>query len=477
MGDRAGEGQTYGNLGGVYRKLGNCQEAIEYHNKHLSIAKEVGDRVGEGRAYGSLGNAYESLGNFLVAIEYHSKDLSISKEVGDRAGEGAAYSNICIAYASLGNFQEAIKYYNKRLITAKVVGDKDSEGGAYCNLGDAYVKLGNFEEAIECENKCLRIAKEVGDRGLEAAAYGNLGNAYEALGNFQKAIEYHSETLVIAKEMGDRYKEGRAYCNLGNAYFKLDDFQKAIEYHNEDLSIAKEVGDMAGEGGAYNNLAIVYLNLGNFQKGLECFQSSVKLFDIVRTSLKSEDALKIRFRDLYRTAYTGLWETLLELNMTDEALCAAERGRAQALEDGLKLQYGLTALPSESLEPEETISYILNGLTTTTVFLGVRGDKIAYWVIGKGNEVQFRQKEIEGGSADKDPITVMLGTTLKKIGAGVGVRCENRSLDESTDDSSSITGDDEELELVQTSQCTIDTFSHCKMLLLALLQNCVKMMN
>ena len=30
--------------------------------KHLKIAKEIGDRAGEGGAYGNLGNAYQSTG-------------------------------------------------------------------------------------------------------------------------------------------------------------------------------------------------------------------------------------------------------------------------------------------------------------------------------------------------------------------------------------------------------------------------------
>ena len=37
--------------------MGDYKKAIEYHEKHLKIAKEIGDRAGEGRAYGNLGNA------------------------------------------------------------------------------------------------------------------------------------------------------------------------------------------------------------------------------------------------------------------------------------------------------------------------------------------------------------------------------------------------------------------------------------
>ena len=57
--------------------LGDFRKAIEYHEKDLKIAIEIGDRAGEGRAYGNLGNAYRSLGDFRKAIEYHEKSLKI----------------------------------------------------------------------------------------------------------------------------------------------------------------------------------------------------------------------------------------------------------------------------------------------------------------------------------------------------------------------------------------------------------------
>ena len=201
------------------------------------------------------------------------------------------------------------------------------------DLGNAYGSLGKLEEAIEFHNKFLSIVKEVGDRANEGTGYANLGNAYCSLGKLEEAIEYYNKGLSIVKEVGCRYEEGRAYGNLGRAYYKLRKFQEAIEYLNKCLSIVKEVGDRYAEGVAYGILGSVYFSLEKFQEAKECYQSSVKVFDIVRASVKSEDALKISFRDLYsRVSYDGLWQTLLLLDLTVEALCAAERGRAQALD-------------------------------------------------------------------------------------------------------------------------------------------------
>ena len=472
VGDRAGEGRAYGNLGNAYDSLGDFQQAIEYHQKHLQISKEVGDRAGEGRAYGNLGNAYHSLGDFQQAIEYHQKDLQISKEVGDRAGEGGAYGNLGNAYHSLGDFQQAIEYHQKHLQISKEVGDRAAEGRAYGNLGNAYQSLGDFQQAIEYHQKHLQISKEVGDRAGEGGAYGNLGNAYDSLGDFQQAIEYHQKDLQISKEVGDRAGEGGAYGNLGNAYRSLGDFQQAVEYHQKALQISKEVGDRAREGSAYGNLGNAYRSLGDFQQAIEyhqknlhiskevgdqngeaishyclglnfqclgslseavdSYQSSVKLFDTVRALIQSEDSWKRSFRELHQKVYTALWRGLLKMGKNDEALFAAEQGRAQALGDILTMQYGLTALPPPSHDAKESISHISRELSTQTAFLAIDESKSNIWVLGRGNNVVFRQRKIEGGRALDDPVCVLLETAFKNIGAGVGVRCENRTMDELT---------------------------------------------
>ena len=45
-------------------------KAIKYHAQHLAIAKEVGDRAGEGRAYGNLGTGHLYLMEYVKAVAY-----------------------------------------------------------------------------------------------------------------------------------------------------------------------------------------------------------------------------------------------------------------------------------------------------------------------------------------------------------------------------------------------------------------------
>ena len=276
-GDKAGEGRSYCNLGNAYHSLGDFERAIQYHERHLKIAKEVGDKAGEGKSYCNLGNAYHSLGDFERAIQYHERHLKIAKEVGDKAGEGKSYSNLGIAYRTQGNFEKAIQHHERHLTISKEVGDKAGEGSSYGNLGSAYHSQGDFKRAIEYHKCHLTIAKEVGDKAGEGRSYGNLGNAYDRLGDLETAIRYHERSLKIAKELGDKAGEGKSYCNLGNAYRSLGDFERAIQYHERDLKIAKEVGDKAGEGSSYGNLGNAYDCLGDFERAIQYHERHLKI--------------------------------------------------------------------------------------------------------------------------------------------------------------------------------------------------------
>ncbi|XP_078350819.1 tetratricopeptide repeat protein 28-like [Oculina patagonica] len=432
LGSRVVEGVAYGNLGKAYDGLGDFKQAIDYHKKDLTIAKEFGMRDVEGRAYDRLGIAYQNLGDFKQAIDYQQQRLSITKELGQRDGEGRAYDNLGVAYQSLGDFKQAIDYHRQHLSIAKERGNKSGEGRAYNNLGVAYDSLGDFEQAIDYHKQSLGIAKELGQRVGEGRSYGNLGNGYQILGDFKQAIDYHKKSLSIAKELKDRAGEGSAYGNLGNAYWGLGDFKQAIDYHKQHLSFAKELGQREKEGFAYYSLGCDMEFSGALHEALDYYQSSVKVYNEVRSLLQSEDTWKITFRNACQHAYTALWSTLLLLEKPDEALCVAEQGRAQALMDLLKLQYDAELLTSGTIQPTVTISDISNNRSTQIVFLALKGKTINLWVLCKGKSAQFRQKRVESEEAATF-LERLRKDVFKQHQIGVRVTCENRSLDELRD--------------------------------------------
>ena len=431
IGDRNGEGRAYGSLGNVYESLGDYRRAIEYHEKHLKIAIEIGDRGGEGNAYGNLGNAYDSLGDYRKAIKYHKKTLNFAIKIGHRNGEGRAYGSLGNAYQSLGDYRRAIEYHKKHLKIATEIGDQGGEGGAYGNLGNAFISLGDYRRGIEYLEKDLKIAREIGDRGGEGGAYGSLGNAYQSLVDYRRAIKYHKKHLKLATEIGDRGGEGGAYGNLGNAYDSLGDYRNAIEYHVKHLKIAIEIGDREGEGTAYHNIGKEFFSLEEAENAVDNFVSAVDVFNSLRSLLKSQDNWKINFREVHEATYNALWLSLLRIKKIDEALFAAEQGRAQTLSDNLLLQYKLNSSSSSAtIDTKKTILRLLTKLSSPTLFLAIKDFTTNIWFLRKGRKILFRQGRLEGNRAEKDPLLALLKSSLAKIGAEDTKTREDGTLDD-----------------------------------------------
>ena len=210
----------------------------------------------------------------------------------------------------------------------------------------------------------------------------------------------------------------------------MGDYRKAIEYHEKHLKITIEIGDRGGEGASYHNIGNVYFSLGQFENAVGNFVSAMNTFNYLRSLLKSKDNWKMKYRELYEKTYTALWKSLLRIGKIDEALFAAEQGRAQTLSDNLLIQFKLPeSLTAATFDTERTISRLSREIITPIIFLGIERLTINIWFLSRRNKVVFRQGKLEGDRTEEDPIHTLLQSSLEKIGAEDTVRCEDRTLD------------------------------------------------
>ena len=285
---------------------------------------------------------------------------------------------------------------------------------------------------MECHRLSLNISKEIECRDMEGKAYGNLALDFGRLGDLKKAERYLFQGLKIAKEVGDKSAEGKAYGNVGIVFGCRGDLNKAIGYLNLCLIFAKELGLKEEEAISYLALARIFELLGRLHEALENYKNSVSSFNEVRNLLKGKDHWKISYRNEHNVAYTGLWRILLRQSKTVEALSAAEHGRAQALADLMRSQYGVRA--SEIiLGGQENDFSLLSNIPMKTVFQAYSNGSMNFWVLGTtGGSMQCRQIKLNDPFALDDIdyfFQSLLKDAYKEIGVRSRVTCEDGSLD------------------------------------------------
>ena len=433
MGDKEALMLTYAGLGKAFEDLGNLKKAEEYTNMHLNLAKEIGNKCEEGGAYCNLGHIFFGLGNFKKSIECYNRQLKIAKDFGDLMAEGAALGGLGIVFDSLGDFAKAIDNHNDHLRIAKAAGDKDGEAIANGNLGNAYLSLGDFKKALHYFEQRLGIAKYLGDKAGEGRAYGHLGSTYRQLGDYKKAMDYYSLRLCIAQELGDKAGEGAACGYIGTVCQHLGNYKKAIEWNQQKLRIADDLGNQHMEGQAYSDIGLCFEMLKRLPKALENYQTSVRVFDRMRSLLQPKDEWKIGFRNECNPAYTGLWRVLLKQEKIDDALAAADDGRAQGLADLLTSKHGFQKGQTREQKLVKEEFGLLNASSSSTIFLAVNvlEKKVDIWFLSKEKPVLHRLRKLDNHCTKNvaETLQSLIQFAYENIGVHANVNCENRSLD------------------------------------------------
>ena len=219
-------------------KYAYYEESIEVNLRFIRLSEETNGQNGlTAGSYGNIGLVYRNLGDYNKALDYYFKALEIRKDVlGEKHPNTAGtYGNIGVVYHNLEDYDKVLEFYNKALeIDKDVLGENHHDTAiSYNNIGVVYDELGDYDKALEYHNKALEIKKEVlGEKHASTAmSYNNIGNVYDDLGDYDKALEYHNKALEIFEEvLGESHPYTQQIIqNISEAKQKLEESQSKTE--------------------------------------------------------------------------------------------------------------------------------------------------------------------------------------------------------------------------------------------------------
>ena len=227
--------------------LGQFSQAKEHGQRELEIrTKSLGlNQVDVGQSYNNLGAVYKCIGELEQAKNYHQRALEIRlSALGPRHVDVAkSYNNLCLVYEDMGELEQAKDYHQRALeIRMKELGPTHVHVGAsYNNLGTVYQNMGELEMAKDYHKRALQIAiKALGPTHVDVGrSYNNLGTLYQNMGKLEKAIDFYQRSLEIKiKALGPTHVNvGGSYNNLGTVFQDMGDLKNAKHYHERALEI------------------------------------------------------------------------------------------------------------------------------------------------------------------------------------------------------------------------------------------------
>jgi non-specific serine/threonine protein kinase len=186
------------------RKQGDYDAARDFHEKSLTIFREIGDREGIAHAFNSLGAVFHARGSFETARAMREESLAHMRELGDEWGTAAALSNLALVLKDVGDVAAALPLEEESLTLARRLGDRRTLGNVLNNLGVTAKRLGDLATSRVRHEENLAIKRELGDLSGIGHSLANLGNVALLQRDYDAACAWFGEGLHLTRQLGDR---------------------------------------------------------------------------------------------------------------------------------------------------------------------------------------------------------------------------------------------------------------------------------
>jgi len=201
LGDLAGQGNAYRDLGATYGRLGLLTEAREYCTQALELHRAVGDRLGEARAHNEIATLAQKQGRLAEALGHAQLSLALFRDAGHTPGLAKMLNGVGYLHAQLGDYEQALEYCQQALDMYRSLGDPLNAGVTWDSVGYVLLNLGRYDEAISCLRTGLGLIEGLQPGYYKTTMLVHLGDAYHAAGEPGRARHAWQEALDILEDL------------------------------------------------------------------------------------------------------------------------------------------------------------------------------------------------------------------------------------------------------------------------------------
>ena len=238
-------GSGYNNRGNLAFYQSDLPLALDFYLKGLKVREFIKDSLGINGSTNNVGLIYGRLNDPENALKYHKKALDIAKGRNDESMQSIAYSNVADDYSGMGQFDKALEnFHASRRIREKMGSDLEISR-AYSGLGITFLEYAKSDQKHQTLSKdqlldsgfyyltaALPLAKKYDDKFEITTNLRALGDYYSLKGNNTEAAKYYEESGEVAKQIEAYYEIGKVSRKIADLKAEKGDFKSAYTWLN-----------------------------------------------------------------------------------------------------------------------------------------------------------------------------------------------------------------------------------------------------
>ncbi|MGZ3611038.1 MAG: helix-turn-helix transcriptional regulator [Ktedonobacteraceae bacterium] len=265
--DRRAEWEAQLNLGMLWTER-DYERSGEYYQHAFELAQTMNEPSMLAHSLNRLGNWYLNLEHPNEALEHHQKALTIFEALHNKHGIAETLDLLGMTSYLGCDLTQGTIYYKQAVALFRELDDRQGLTSSLATLTmrgptyqtDTMVSAAtSLADVIPDGEMALKIAQEIGQRSAEAYAYIFLGVCLGAKGDYSRALEFAQKGLEIAEEIEHQQWIVAAHCALGATYRELLALSLAQQHLEKALLLANKTCSLHWIRTATGHLASTYV--------------------------------------------------------------------------------------------------------------------------------------------------------------------------------------------------------------------------
>ncbi len=283
-------------------RTANTREGfLDNLNQALKMARKTEDKSLETKILTTLAGGSIHNGDLQQFRSITIVILSILEEINEPILEIDVFSSLAKPLADIGNFTESNIWYQKALVVAKKYNQYDSSVKILTIIGIQLQEIPTISgleqrQMLEKSNKYFKEALKIANENnllkeRKSMLLNNIGNIYLNIGYYDLALQNLNIALEMAEEIRDnnlieninsnlqilQSNESKAFTQIPMQSLTLDDESANEIFNSKPSSNLLRAEDLM-------TLGVYWEKKGSFEKAKQCFEESVNIFRIEKSS-------------------------------------------------------------------------------------------------------------------------------------------------------------------------------------------------
>ena len=232
------------NLGRIYDKIEEYDEAIRFFNNSLKYSLSINDTILLAQTYQNLAGSFQNKNDLEKALEFNDLAYQLAAQKNDTAMIVDITNNYgTIAYIQK-KLDESLGFYTKALGFYTKANNRKGIAFTYNNIGLVYLDKKEFSKSLHYFEKSLALAKELKLYDFSGDIYGNLTMYYKEMKDYKNAyLFYEKYNVVLDSLFGEKksrmVKEIQAKYQLAKSQRDLEEMRLKNQTQLKTIDKAK----------------------------------------------------------------------------------------------------------------------------------------------------------------------------------------------------------------------------------------------